>query len=231
MDLAQAQNDTTPPTTPKSQTPSSSNMPSTSVQVPSPERPTFKAPSPILLLTPDPTPEKQFLTGTKRPLSAEPESPSDGRSSKRLATGSDSDSVEAIPISSLKNMPRVSGPGTSRTVRSFDPIKSPTPKKPKRSLCQNPKSVIVNLEDGPHKLRQARVSSIEVIRLAEALIRDIDWEEMEDTVACNRPGRVYRKMLKTILLKEAAKRARDEAEYDSTEESESSDDSDDTGSD
>jgi len=43
------------------------------------------------------------------------------------------------------------------------------------------------------------ISSIELKRAAESILRQVEWELVEDDVAANRRGNVYRRILRNIL--------------------------------
>ena len=60
--------------------------------------------------------------------------------------------------------------------------------------------------------------------MTEEILAQVDWEGLEGSVACNRPGRVYKELIKGFLLGEMweAKRS-EEKEGEESEESESED--------
>ncbi|KAL8830363.1 MAG: hypothetical protein Q9191_001473 [Dirinaria sp. TL-2023a] len=136
-----------------------------------------------------PTPASTPMKGTKRPLSptAEPSSPLAPRSTNKPA-GTDNNNKMPTPDS--------------------------TPPTKKRRYCQNPRYAVINtVERGPVKIYQNRLSSLELERLANEIVFQVDWENLEEYVACNRPGIVYRRVVKNMILNRAREIQAEEAEF------------------
>lgn len=149
--------------------------------------------------TPDPTPDHHPTRGIKRAAPTEPDSPSFGRSNKRLAT-----------TSIAKPNPVVEKPYTPHT-----PVSSIS----RDSIyCLNPKYAIVQGPNGPVKIYQDKLCSLELRRLAREITCQMDWEVAEDNIACNRPCVVYRRLVRRMLLEKA-----DELETEEDDEESDSD--------
>ena len=138
-----------------------------------------------------PTPNATPMKGTKRALpTSAPSSPLAERSTLHVDVKIDDNAPRSSPIEPpVKRLRRV------------------------RYGCQNPRYNVINtVERGPVRIYQKRFASLELKRLANELMYQVDWEEMEEYVACNRPGMVYRNLVRNMLLKRARKLEAQEAE-------------------
>jgi len=161
--------------------------------------------------TPEPTPDHQLTRGTKRAAPTEPDSPSFGRSNKRLATTSPTTSTYNTYIAKLKAaVEDTYTPNTPITVTSSISRNS--------TCCLNPKYAIVQGPNGPVKIYQDKLCSLELRRLAREVMCQVDWEVAEDNIACNRPCVVYRRLVRRMLLEKA-----DELEAEEEDEESDSD--------
>ena len=133
-----------------------------------------------LPLTPAATPQ-HTARKLKRSLPAESESsPSAGRTNKRIATDT------TITPSSCKYLfPPASS--TSRSTQTSSPTTKFSPfRKPDLLKAKEPPSV----------------SAIELKRAAEAILKQVDWQEITHYVAANRRAGAYREVVKGLLQKE-----------------------------
>lgn len=170
--------------------------------------------------TPEPTPDHQLTRGTKRGAPTEPDSPSTGRASKRLSTPSDISTAyinKPIPVPANTLPPRTPITVTSSISRNS-------------RYCLNPKYAIVQGPNGPVKIYQDKLCSLELRRLAREVMCQVDWEVAEDNIACNRPCVVYRRLVRRMLLEMAdeleAEEDDEESDYDAEVEEELESDSD-----
>ena len=117
----------------------------------------------------------------KRPLPAESEdSPSVGRTNKRVATDT------TITPSSCKYL-FPPAPYTSRSTQTSSPNTKFSPfRKPDLLKVKEPPSV----------------SAIELKRAAEAVLKQVDWQEVAQYVAANRRAGAYKEVIKALLQKE-----------------------------
>jgi len=179
-------------------------------KVSGPTRLKLTMPAARLPPTPEPTPDHQPTRGTKRAAPTEPDSPSAGRSAKRLAaTTNYLNKLKTVVADNYPpNTPLTTTSSISRTSR----------------WCLNPKHAVVQGPDGPVKIYQDKLCSLELRRLAREVMCQVDWEVAEDNIACNRPCVVYRRLVRRMLLEKAeeleAEEEDEESDYDSEEEEE-----------
>ena len=169
---------------------------------------TFAIPAPHFPPTPARTPELSLglSHGTKRCAPTEPDSPSAGRAAKRLAT--------TLTTASKQTSSQLSTPATSDTPSKAGRYRAP---------CLNQRYITI-YTPAPVRIYQDRFSSLELQRLTEEILAQVDWEGLEESVACNRPGRVYKQLIKSFLLGEMSEARRsEEKEGEETEESDSDD--------
>ena len=103
--------------------------------------------------------------------------PTPTRGTKRLSTSESEHSLDT--------------PCSKRRTRSLQyPSKSPFRKDsiPKFSILYNQRAVSTN-----------KISAIELKRASESILRQVDWDEVEDYVASNRRGSTFRKAIKDVL--------------------------------
>lgn len=158
--------------------------------------------------TPEPTPDHQLTHGTKRAAPTDPDSPSAGRANKRHATTSPTTSTYNTYINKLKTV-------VEDTYIPDTPISSISRNS---TFCLNPKYAIVQGPNGPVKIYQDKLCSLELRRLAREVMCQVDWEVAEDNIACNRPCVVYRRLVRRMLLEKA-----DELEAEEEDEESDSD--------
>lgn len=180
-------------------------------QVSGPTRIKLTMPVTRLPPTPEPTPDHQLTRGTKRAAPTDPDSPSLGRAIKRLATTSPTTSTYNTYVAKLKAV-------MEDTYTPSTPITTTCSISRNSTCCLNPKYAIVQGPNGPVKIYQDKLCSLELRRLAREVMCQVDWEVAEDNIACNRPCVVYRRLVRWMLLEKA-----DELEAEEEDEESDSD--------
>jgi len=169
--------------------------------------------------TPEPTPDHQLTRGTKRAAPTDPDSPSLGRAIKRFATTSPTTSTYNTYVAKLKAaVEDTYTPSTPITTTSYISRNS--------TCCLNPKYAIVQGPNGPVKIYQDKLCSLELRRLAREVMCQVDWEVAEDNIACNRPCVVYRRLVRRMLLEKADELEAEEEDEESDSDVEEDGDSD-----
>lgn len=218
INLAEAEAVTTQPNIAQPLYPTTTDLPSTPTaskdplkeKVSDPTRLKLTMPATRLPPSPEPTPDHQLTRGTKRAAPAEHDSPSFGRAAKRLAITSPSTATYNAFIAKLKAA--VEGTHTPNTPMgsiSRDSV-----------YCLNPEYTIVQGLNGPIKIYKDKICALELRRLAEEVLYQVDWEGLEENIACNRPWFVYRRVVLRMLLEKADELEVEEKDEESHSESE-----------
>jgi len=168
--------------------------------------------------TPEPTPDHQLTRGTKRAAPTDPDSPSLGRAIKRLATTSPSISIYNTYIAKHKAV-------MEDTYTPSTPITTTSSISRNSTCCLNSKYAIEG-PNGPVKIYQDKLCSLELRRLAREVMCQVDWEVAEDNIACNRPCVVYRRLVRRMLLEKADELEAEEEDEESDSDVEEDGDSD-----
>ena len=99
------------------------------------------------------------------------------------------------PIASKRHFPDVDIFPSDRPIKRLDLGLNPASKKSPFRRNSIPKYSI--LSRSPTKV--VKYSADELKRVSEAVLRQVDWEEVGEYVASNRGARVYRKIIKKVL--------------------------------
>lgn len=162
--------------------------------------PSLKIPSSILPPTPSKIPEER----SKRPFSEtdteaelDPPTPS-YRAAKRFVRAT----AAALTPDTPPISPSAQLTGTNSTHTTLATTAASTTPMTRCRGRSNLNLTTKQTTNGSTKT-QKHLSSFELKRLANEICHQVDWELVEDYVACNRPGAVYHKLVRDLIMKRA----------------------------